>query len=297
MGRPFMSPVVTTLSNAPLLQNTNKGYTWNVSFEVRKPVSKGFFMAGSYSYGVAKSIMDGTSDQAISNWGNVYTTGSPNDVPLAISNFDPGHRISLTMAYEVRVWKESKATVSMFYSGQSGRPYALTVFGDINGDTYSNDLAYFPKSASEMTFTGGTYQNFLDWINADSCLSGYLGQIMPRNACRGPWIDTLDARLNLQLPPFKKVRAELTLDVLNVLNLINTKNGIVRYVGYGQNTSLTKLATNPSTGLPSTSTTITATNPLIGYDIGYMLAPTTPRYIFDNLRSRWQLQAGARIRF
>ena len=40
--------------------------------------------------------MDGTSDQAASNWGFVYVPGNANDAPLARSNFDPGHRVTLT---------------------------------------------------------------------------------------------------------------------------------------------------------------------------------------------------------
>ena len=42
-----------------------------------------------------RAIMDGTSDQAASNWGNVYIPADPNNPPLVRSNFDPGHRITL----------------------------------------------------------------------------------------------------------------------------------------------------------------------------------------------------------
>jgi len=45
-GRPYMVPVVSTLSNAPLLTNTTKGYTYNLSYEVRKPVSKNGLLHG-----------------------------------------------------------------------------------------------------------------------------------------------------------------------------------------------------------------------------------------------------------
>ena len=170
-ARPFMMTNVTTLSNAPLLMNTDQGSNWNLSFEVRKQQSHGFFMSAAYSYGVAKSIMDGTSDQAISNWGNVYTPGSPNNIPVAISNFDPGHRISLTASYDFKIVKGARGTASVFYSGQSGRPYAMTVYGDVNNDTYGNDLAYLPASAADMTLTGGTFNDLLNWMRADPCLT------------------------------------------------------------------------------------------------------------------------------
>ncbi len=73
-GRPFFARNrVSTVSDAILLENTSEGYNWNVSFEARRPFRNGFFASGSYAYGVARrAIMDGTSDQAASNWGNVY---------------------------------------------------------------------------------------------------------------------------------------------------------------------------------------------------------------------------------
>src|SRR4029079_6209901 len=117
-GRPFFVRKNASLSDGILLKNTNKGYTWNASYEVRRPFSNGLFVNASYSYGRAQSVMDGTSDQAASNWGNVYTPGDPNDVPVAPSNFDPGHRITLTANYDVPFLKAVKPRLSVFYSGQ-----------------------------------------------------------------------------------------------------------------------------------------------------------------------------------
>ncbi|MEO6237520.1 MAG: carboxypeptidase regulatory-like domain-containing protein, partial [Vicinamibacterales bacterium] len=73
-GRPFFKRRVLSLSDAILLKNTSKGSTWNGAIELRRPISNGFYVNSSYSYGQARSVMDGTSDQAASNWGNVYTT-------------------------------------------------------------------------------------------------------------------------------------------------------------------------------------------------------------------------------
>jgi len=230
--------------------------------------------------------MDGTSDQAASNWGNVYTPGNPNDVPLARSNFDPGHRVNLTGAYDIPLGKGFKTTVSAFYSGQSGRPYTLTTNRDVQGDNRgTNDLLYIPASPTELTFAGGTYQDFMNFINGDPCLADYVGQIIPRNACRAPWTNTFDGRVNLQLP-YRKVRTEITLDVLNMINLVNTKNGLFQYTSFGQISQFQPVPT-----------TVTATVPLTGYNISAIMAPTFTRWLRDDLRSRWQIQLGARFRF
>ena len=51
-------------------------------------------MSGSYLYGESRSVNDGGSSQATSNWRYNCHDGDPNAVPLAVSNFSPGHRFS-----------------------------------------------------------------------------------------------------------------------------------------------------------------------------------------------------------
>ena len=71
-GRPFFTRKVTTLSDAILLRTRTRATagTPRLKSAVRSTTASS---SGSYSYGVAKSIMDGTSDQAASNWCNVYS--------------------------------------------------------------------------------------------------------------------------------------------------------------------------------------------------------------------------------
>jgi len=285
-GRQFFAKKISSLSDVILLENTNKGYSYNFSYEIRRPFSHGLFMQGSYSWGKSRTIMDGTSDQAASNWGNVYVPGNPNDAPLATSNFDPGHRITLTASYDVPVGKVVKPVLSVFYSGQTGRPYTLVYSRDVNGDARgSNDLVYIPTANDNLTYTGGTYQDFINWINGDDCLASYVGQIIPRNACRAPWTNHLDGRLAIQLP-YKRFKTEVTLDAFNLINLVNRKKGIIQYPFFND---ILQPGTVP--------TSVTLTAPLTGYNIGTLVSPTFNRFSRDDLRSRWQIQLGARIRF
>jgi len=285
-GRPFFGRKVPTLSDAVLLENTDQGSTWNISYEARRPFANGLFVQGSYSYGQAKSIMDGTSDQAASNWGNVYVPGDPNNPPLSRSNFDPGHRIALAGSYQLPFAKSVQPIVSLFYSGQSGRPYTLTFNRDVNGDNRgANDLVYIPTASDPLTYTGGTYQDFLNWLGGDSCLTDFVGQIIPRNACRAPWTNTFDGRFGVQLP-YKRFKTEITLDALNLINLFNHEKGLVQYASFGQ---IQQPAPVPQT--------VTVAAPLTGYNLTTLLSPTFTRFLRDDLRSRWQLQLGARVRF
>ena len=84
---------------------------------------------------------------------------------LARSNFDPGHRITLTATYDIPLVKAIRPVVSVFYAGSSGRPYTLTYGRDVNGDAVGgaggapfNDLLYIPTATDTFTYTGGTLQ-------------------------------------------------------------------------------------------------------------------------------------------
>lgn len=283
-GRPrYTRTRVPTLSDVIYLTNSSLGDTWNLTFEVKRPFKNGWFANGSWSYGRSRSIMDGTSSQAASNWGNVYVPGDPNNPPLTRSNFDPGHRVSLTAAYDVPFFKGIMMTASVFYSGQSGRPYNLSYNRDVNGDGRGfNDNFYLPANATELPLAGGTYEQLRAFLDLEECTRSQIGQIMERNTCRAPWTNTLDARLNFKLP-YRRVRAEVTLDILNLINLIDPKSGLVQFANFNQITAF-----QPTV---STAGVITAVN------IAAINAPTFTRFTRSDLRSRWQMQLGGRVRF
>ncbi|MBP6716575.1 MAG: TonB-dependent receptor, partial [Acidobacteria bacterium] len=269
-GRPFFIKQVSSLSDVILLTNTTEGSNWTASYEVRRPFRNGWYMTAAYSYNEARTVMDGTSDQAASTWGNVYVPGDPNNAPNVRSNFAAGHRITATASYDVNLIKGAKATVSMFYSGQSGRPYTLAFGRDVNGDGRgTNDLFYMPASATEggYTYTGGTYNDLLTFIQADSCLSDYIGKIIPRNACRGPWTNTLDGKIAIALP-FRRIKAEITLDALNLINLFDNKGGLFRYASF-----------NEITAVSPTPTSVTGIAPFTGYNLSALTSPTFSKFL------------------
>ena len=82
----------------------------------------------------AESSLDATSSQAASNWGNARTPGDPNNLPLAVPNFDVVTesiwRPPICGDYLVG-WSHD----SMFYNGQQGRPYSISFNNtDVNGE-------------------------------------------------------------------------------------------------------------------------------------------------------------------
>jgi hypothetical protein len=279
---------VAGLSDVILLTNSDKGDAWSLAFKVDRSVRSGVFASAGYIYGESRSIMDGTSSQAASNWGNVYVPSDPNDPPLTRSNFDPGHRITMSGGYDIPLGAGVNATASLFYSGQSGRPYSANFAFDYNGDVRgTNDLLYIPASASEpYTYTNGTFNDLMTWAQSEKCLADFIGKVHERNACRSPWINTFDFRLNLGLP-VRRAKVELTWDVLNLLNLFSRDNGLLQYANFND-----FLVVRPTI----------AANGAVTYNLQNIVvngAVQTPeqQYTRNDLLSRWQMQFGARVRF
>ena len=52
--------------------------------------------------------------------------------------------------------------------------------------------------ADEFIFTNGTFDDLMAYVNEEPCLAKYIGQIHVRNACRAPWINTFDVRVNVE---------------------------------------------------------------------------------------------------
>ena len=283
-GRPiFARNVVSTLNDVILLTNTDEGKSWSIAADVRRPFSNGFFVNVGYLYGRAETIMDGIRDQAVSQWGNVYQPGDPNHPPLTRSDYDPGHRFNVTATYDFKLGGGYTAAASVFYSGQSGRPYTL-LFGTpgVNGDQQNlNDNLYLPTSTDSINYTNGTYQDLLLFMQREECTAKQIGRIMERNSCRAPWINTLDGRFAVNLP-VKRVRAEITLDILNMINLFDSKGGQFQYAQFND---------------ILISTPTVANNTLTAMNLQGITTPGFQRFFRSDLRSRWQMQLGGRIRF
>jgi hypothetical protein len=268
-----------------LLTNTDQGRSWTLSFEAKRTFRAGWFLNGSYLYGRSRSIMDGTSSQAASNWGNVYVPGDVNNPPLARSNFDPGHRLNVALARDFPVGGGARATASIFYSGQSGRPYSLNFSSDYNGDgRTTNDLLYIPRSADEVTFTGGTFDQFMAFINQEECYAEFVGRIHERNGCRAPWINTFDVRLGVTVPTGGRTRTDLTFDLSNLTNLFGRASGLLEYANFNDILAARFTGINAATGRPT-------------YDIGSLTSSSFQRFTRDDLKSRWQGKLGVRVRF
>jgi hypothetical protein len=278
-GRPVFGRVNTQFSDVILLQNTEQGKTWTVTTQLERRFRSGWYARGAYSYGRSDSVTDTRNSTARSTWLNVYTPGDINNPPLAVSDFDLRHRIVLSGSYNFDL-RAAAVTLSMYYNGQTGRPYSLNFGSDVNGDgSTTNDLLFYPR-ADQVTMTNFTYQDLVNFLEAGDCDDVVPGAIVTRNNCRLPWVNTLDFRAAVDVP-FGRWRPEFTVDVLNMLNLFDRSNGQVLYV--------------PFSDILVANATETAGR--YNYSLNAAARPGATRFSRDDLRSRWQAQLGLRIRF
>jgi len=282
-GRPTYSNVNSGFRDIPYLTNTSKGEQTNLSVQLDKRFDSGFSFNASYAYMDAKSAFDGTSSRAISNWQFMPTRGDIYKQELSRSTFEIRDRFNFLVSQQFATGKFDH-NLALFYTVQSGAPYSVLISGDPNKDGYStNDLLYIPTNTSDIIIQGATaeeFDNFLSWTG----LAKYRGQVIKRNSSQAPWTRSLDFHYDLGLP-INVVRAQVTFDILNLINLIDSDKGTVQYVPFQSFTPLRYAGIDAATGKPIYRTAFSHS-----LDSGRAFST-------NNLRSRWQMKLGLRVSF
>src|SRR5206468_11979785 len=129
--------------------NTGKGSNWTTTFKVERPFANGFYVSGSYLHNRAKTVNDGTSSVARSNWAfGSYVNFDVNNPPLATSNYQAGNRITFTGMIPIPLGHSLRSYASFYYNGQTGQRYTIIFNSDANGNGVTqNDIEFVPESA------------------------------------------------------------------------------------------------------------------------------------------------------
>ena len=239
-----------------LASNTNKGYAYNIAATVSKQFSEGLQANVGYTWGDSYSLFDGTSSQNSSQWRGYYNPAGRNeelDDPQR-SFFATGHRVFAQASYALEYAGGFRTKLSLFYNGQSGNPYTYVVGASnrnfVNDGGFSfNEVIYVPATQSDINLVDATDRDgnvtataaeqwaALDaFIENDPYLSENRGQYAERNGNFAPFEHQLDLRI---LQDFgltvgdKRHAFQVSLDVLNVLNLLNENWGKVYNTGFG----------------------------------------------------------------
>jgi hypothetical protein len=330
---PTNTALTPNISDAILMKNTNRGYSYSLTGQLQKSFSNGLFGSIAYTYTDSRSVNDGGSTPT-NIWRDRYVSGDPNADALSYSSYLQQHRIVAALSYRREYLKHLGTTLSAFYVGapafaNGSSRFSYTYAGDMNGDGQStNDLVYIPRSASEINLIDiaitdtrapgggaaariGTYsaaQQYADldaYISQDPYLSKHRGEYMERNGAQNPWQHQIDVKLLQDI--FTNIgkdrnTLQLTVDIFNVGNLINknwgraqfaNRTALLSYQGY--NASGQPVFTFPYLVAP-TVTRGSGSTPGVISAAGTVLS-STYRDDVTSLASRWQMQLGVRYIF
>ncbi|MCH8126529.1 TonB-dependent receptor [candidate division KSB1 bacterium] len=286
-----------------VIDNTDEGYNFNVTVQLRKNFDSGLKTTLSYSFTEAKSLLKSTEIASVL-WQNQPVQGDPNKPKLSYSEFGNRHRIVGAATFS-KTWSSSMAThFGLFleiaegnrFAGAGGNRYSFIYSGDVNGDGYGgNDLIYIPQSASEINFaayadgSGNLVSEAEQWtrlnafIEQDAYLSKHRGQIADRFGGVNPWFSNIDLRVlqdfNLNVGG-QSHTFQLSIDLQNVGNFINSDWGVRQVASVAATSPLTLVEFN-KTGEPV-----------------FNFTGPAETYIDDpNQFSRWRAQVGLKYFF
>lgn len=308
-GRPMYTAVDPRIDGAYVITNTGDGEATNFSLKLERPYRNGFWGYVSYAFNEAKVVNEGSSSRAVSNY-RFNEAIDPNNAGLTTSDFEVEHRFNASLSYRFNNDSNYSTTLSFFYNLQSGRPFSWLMgsdsgggtgfFGDsYNGDGWdNNDLAYVPAAEGDVVITNRTWEELDAFISANPVLDANRGRIVPRNADEAPWNHSLDLHIAQDIP-IKNTRLQVTLDILNLLNLIDEDSGVLHFAPFNSQEvwEVEGICGDPNFTEPESNSCVPGVDD--GKPAISLRGPATGGNLFDvhNEKSRWRAKVGIRWSF
>jgi hypothetical protein len=255
--RPYWSSsskINSNVGTAMVLTNTSKGFQNSLTFQLTKNMSNGLSGSFAYTYTVSKDVTANPGSSASSAWKYNVVRSYLNDPELSYSEFAVPSRFVGNLTYRINYAKHFASTFGLYFTASQQGRASFTYSNDLNGDGYTADLLYIPKSSDELTFTdynGMTADQqakiFWNYVNTNSYLSKHKGKYAARWGYVEPWHTRWDFKyvqdIFSNFGSARKYTLKISLDILNVGNLLNNKWGCYRDMGnlsYGNITPLRK---------------------------------------------------------
>ncbi|MEM1216340.1 MAG: carboxypeptidase regulatory-like domain-containing protein [Bacteroidota bacterium] len=273
-------------TNAYVFTNTDLGYSFNASLQVKKNWASGWFTSLGYNFLDAQDASSIEAEISSDAYERNPAIGHVNQARLTPSLYGNRHRIIGSAHKRFEYGGNWATTVATFFEYAQGGRFSYTYSGDINNDGSGlNDLIYIPTTneLQTMNFTGdaaaqAAQRTALEaYIQQDEYLSENRGAYAEKYDILSPWFGRWDVRVLQDYMLSNGNAIQFSMDLLNAGNLINSKWGIRQFP--------------------------TNTQP-----IGVSVENNTPTFSFDtnlteiftddfSLASRWQLQLGLRYIF
>lgn len=310
----YYSPKVDgAANNVVMLRNTSKGYSIYNTIQLQKQfvqgLLRGLYVNGSYTFGTARSVTDGTSSVATSAWQYCQKVAvNSEELGYSAGAFDG--RLLLSASYTAHWGKHGATNFGLVY--QRYRPYRFSYCynGDANGDkAYSNDLIYIPKNYDEVknNLVAGDFGSVEEawtamdaFIKQDDYLSKHRGEYSKRNGGVAPYANQLDLSLShdIILPQKngRKHTLRFSFNIDNFLNLLNKDWGVNYSQILGNNGQQYQFL--QVTQVPNASNDYTLQYKMIKTTKDYLGKTVELRETFKpNISSYWTMQFGIKYMF
>lgn len=238
------SPIDGTYGRIIFGKNNSRGYAYNISGTLTKPMENGLAASLSYSYGDSYSVYDGTSSQNSSQWRGIFNVDGRNNFRNVYrSDFSQANRVLASVTYRKEYAGFMGTQITMFYEGRSGTPYSYIYGGGQNiqnEDSRSRALVYIPASRDEIVLVDNGTTPDAQWtalnsfIENDPYLSENRGGYAERNSNRTPFENVVDLKIlqdfYMETGNGKRNTLQFSLDIFNFTNFLSSSLG-KRYAG------------------------------------------------------------------
>lgn len=233
------------------LTNAKEGFHYSVTAQLVKNFSYGLSGTVAYTFSQAKDLTANNGSSSVSLWTNNATVNGSNNPGLSYSAYSVPHRVVGAVTWSIENGKNLGFSISLLYQGSAQGRYSYIYNGDVNGDNCNADLMYIPRSQGELLFADKPTMSaaeqsaaFWNYVENDDYLSANKGSFAERNGLVGPWVNRIDLKIVQDLfsnfGTARRYTLQLTLDVLNLGNLLNPKWGC--YQAHGMSNSYNQIS-------------------------------------------------------
>ena len=237
--RPFYNYAYVNKNYSDVIEltNTNIGYAYDFTAQLKKQFIGGWSAMAAYTFGHSYSVNDVMGSSSLSNWRTDYAVNGLNNPVESNSSYDPGSRV---IAYfsKIFTYKRLTTNILLVYSGQTGQRYSYLYNYNITGDGnttrfVASDLVYIPTDASQfvafnrnvngVSSTVSPAQQLADlqaFIADNADLQKFEGKNTARNAFSMPWENHVDLKITESITTLKNQRLQFGINFINVGNLI-----------------------------------------------------------------------------
>lgn len=225
--------------NAYVLTNTKKGWGAIANITLKAQPVRNLDLMASYTYTKSMEISGMPGNNAKSAYEGSLSINGPHMPDLENSDYVVPHRLTASASYKVNYNDYVAQSISLFYNAAPAGTYSYLYANDLNGDGIGSDLIYIPAKRGDIKFaTQADEDRFFAFMEQDKYLSNHKGEYARANAVLAPWLHRIDLRLaqDFKLKVGENLNTlQISLDILNFGNLLNTKWGVPQNMSKANN--------------------------------------------------------------